>query len=104
MRKAPAGLLAQVPAEHGCSAAEVILSAGMFMASGRHLEVGRTFWEISGFAGSIVALIGNITSYPGSLAALAGQHEHASNSFFFGGDQYRGKFQVPDEMMAIEVG
>ncbi len=35
MRKAPAGLLAQVPAEHGFSAAEVILSAGMFMASGR---------------------------------------------------------------------
>ena len=66
MRKAPAGLLAQVPAEHGCSAAEVILSAGMFMASGRltrHLEVGRTFWEISGFAGSIVALIGIIGAY-----------------------------------------
>jgi hypothetical protein len=45
MRKAPAGLLAQVPAEHGCSAAEVILSAGMFMASGRltrHLEQSNT--------------------------------------------------------------
>jgi hypothetical protein len=35
MRKAPAGLLAQVPAEYGCSAAEVIISAGMFRASGR---------------------------------------------------------------------
>jgi hypothetical protein len=32
----------------------------------RHPEVGETFWEISGFAGSIVALIGNITGYPGS--------------------------------------
>jgi predicted mannosyl-3-phosphoglycerate phosphatase (HAD superfamily) len=63
-----------------------------------------SFWEISGFAGSIVALIGNITGYPGSLAALARQHEHASNPFVFGGNQYRGKFQVPDEMMAMEVG
>ena len=78
--------------------------SGLLLDDFGHPEVGRTFWEISGFAGSIVALIGNITSYPGSLAALAGQHEHASNSFFFGGDQYRGKFQVPDEMMAMEVG
>ena len=77
------------------------------MASGRltrHLEVGRTFWEISGFAGSIVALIGNITGYPRSLAALARQHEHACNPFVFGVGQYRDKFQVPDEMMAMEVG
>ena len=38
----------------------------------RYPEVGRkltetSFWEISGFAGSIVALIGNITGDPGSL-------------------------------------
>ena len=46
-----------------------------------HPEVGRTFWEISGFAGSIVALIGIITGYPGSLAALAGQHKQAANPF-----------------------
>jgi hypothetical protein len=45
--------------------------------------------------------------HPGILFAFARnpqQHEHASNPFVFGGDQYRGKFQVPDEMMAMEVG
>jgi len=28
----------------------------------------------------------------------------SANPFVFGGDQYRGKFQAPDEMMAMEVG
>jgi hypothetical protein len=41
---------------------------------------------------------------PGSLAALAGQQEQAANPFVFGSDQYRGQFQVPDKMMAMEVG
>jgi len=35
MTKAPAGCVAQVPAEYGCSAVESIITAKMFRASGR---------------------------------------------------------------------
>jgi hypothetical protein len=44
---------------------------------------GNIVLEINGFAGSIVALIGILTGYLGSLAALAGQHEQAANPFVF---------------------